>query len=318
MTKGLSVFLVCILISTALWFLIRLTGEFKETVIYPVIYNHPFKNKIIINQPDKLLSLTYKVKGFDLSFNNYLNKKKPLLINLGKQNLLLVNERQQGNEYRAEINTSRFLKQISEQLNIPEESLTISPDTVYIYFMDIFSKKVRVKVNLSLSFEKQFALYKPVIFKPDSITIYGTKRDIDKINLIETQFKLIKNLFKSEYLTLKVIKPKTIDKVNISSDKVTCFIPVEKFTEGTMNIPVTVLNNVKNKSVRTFPDKVQITYLVALSDYNKINPSMFAAGVDYLNAKEMANNKIKIQILNKPEFVKITKIKPDKVEFIIW
>ncbi len=293
--------------------MIRLTGEYTETVIYPVIYKHSLKNKIIINQPDKYLSIIYKVKGFDLSFSNYLNKKKPLIINLYKQNLV-----KEGNVFKSELNTSKFLKQISEQLSITEESLIINPDSVSLYFINIFHKKVPVKFNISTSFDKQCGLYKPVIYKPDSIIISGVKSDIDNIRQIETEFKVLKKLNKSIFLTLKAIKPKSVNKIDISTDKVTCFIPVEKFTEGNVIVPISVMNNINSKSLRIFPDKVQITYLVALDDYIKVNPSMFVAVVNYLDVKDNEDNKIQVRILSRPEYTKVTKIKPEKVEFIIW
>jgi hypothetical protein len=313
MRKGLYTFLVCLLISTAFWFLIRFSEEFNETIVYPVVYNYPFQNKIIVNQPDEHLILTYKIKGFNLYLNKYLNKRKPLILTTGK--VILFKE---GERFRADINTVKFTKQIAEQLDIAKENIVINPDTVRLYFIDIYHKTVTVKLNLMLNYEKQYELNNQLKFEPESIRVTGTKRDLDAINYIETEFRSMRNLNKSLYLTLNLVKPKTADRIDISTDKITCFVPVEKFTEETVIIPVTLINNTKGKSVRIFPDKVEITYLVSLNDYNKVNSSMFSAIADYKDMKSNENNRIKVKIRDKPGIVKITRIKPDKVEFIIW
>lgn len=313
MRKGLYAFLVCLFISTAFWFLIRFSEEFKETIMYPVTYNYPFKNKIIVSQADQYLLLSYKIKGFELYLNKYLYKKRHLVLNTGKVSLL-----KEGDKYKAEINTYKFTKQIAEQLEIQQDDITINPDTVILFFIDKYQKTVPVKLNLMLSFEKQFELSSKVKFVPDSITITGTKKDLDAISYIETEFISLRNLNKNKYLTIKLLKPGSSDRIDISTDKVTCNISVDKFTEETLKVPVSLINNPKVKSIRIFPDKIEITFTVALNDYNKVNTSMFRAVADYKEMKDNENNKIKVKILSKPEMVKITRIKPEKVEYIIW
>jgi hypothetical protein len=58
--------------------------------------------------------------------------------------------------------------------------------------------------------------------------------------------------------------------------------------------------------------------MVALKDYKKINESMFWAMIDFTKLDlKSADNKVKVLITKFPSFVKITKIDPEKVEYII-
>ena len=74
---------------------------------------------------------------------------------------------------------------------------------------------------------------------------------------------------------------------------------------------------VNNITLRTFPDKLSLTYIVALKDYKKVEPAMFVAAVNYNTTVDRKTTKLKVQITQKPKFTKITKLKPEKVEFII-
>ena len=244
---------------------------------------------------------------------NYSIRNLKLIINLQKIKLIKTCD-----EYKATFEVSKFIKQIAEQLNTGDEVITVYPDTVVLFYSDLYSKKVPVKLNLFISYDTQFGLYNQIIFKPDSINISGTKNLIENISYINTEFKPLTKLKRNEYLTVKLINPSTSDKVNINPNKVTVFIPVEKFTEGRLTVPIAFINNNSGKTIKTFPDKVEITYLVALPDYNKVSTSTLSACVDCLDAQNTENNKIQVRLLNKPDFIQVTQIKPDRVEFILW
>ena len=309
----LYAFIICILISIVLWLLIRLSGEFSETTAFPIVIKNSYKSKILALQPYKSVLITYKTTGFKLTFPDYFTKKKPLIIDLSKNKLT-----KKGNLYKTYICLAKYLKQISDSLNISDEIISIRPDTLTFYFQDVISKKVPVISNLTINLEKQFELYKPIVYKPDIITVTGLKKDIDKITHLETESKVLNKLNKNMYISLKINKPKDVEKISVDPKEVVVFIPVEKFTEGSVMVPITVINNLRHRNVKIFPDKVQVNYQVSLKDYNKINPLMFIAAIDFKNLKQSEINKAKIQIINHPLFTRITKIFPEKVEFIIW
>ena len=58
--------------------------------------------------------------------------------------------------------------------------------------------------------------------------------------------------------------------------------------------------------------------MVALRDYKKVEASMFEAVVDLHNLVDNQASKLKVLVTQKPAFTKITRIKPAKVEYIIY
>ena len=67
--------------------------------------------------------------------------------------------------------------------------------------------------------------------------------------------------------------------------------------------------------VRTFPKEVNVTYFVALSDYDKVVPQLFEAVVDY--NESIGQEKLNVKIVNSPDYIQSLRFNPKSVEFII-
>ncbi|MBE9483860.1 MAG: hypothetical protein IMY74_03380, partial [Bacteroidetes bacterium] len=65
------------------------------------------------------------------------------------------------------------------------------------------------------------------------------------------------------------------------------------------------------------PEEVQLTYRVAIKDYQRVIPEMFTLSVTYDPEKDKGKNFLKVHIERKPDFVRVNRIHPEKVEFII-
>jgi hypothetical protein len=102
-----------------------------------------------------------------------------------------------------------------------------------------------------------------------------------------------------------------------STDKVDVYIPVEKFTEGVIEVPVQPTNLAKGFSLKTFPDKVKVRYMVSLSRYNKISPAMFKAVVDASGLEKEHPEKIVVQLIQKPEFIRMAELESERLDYIM-
>jgi hypothetical protein len=93
-------------------------------------------------------------------------------------------------------------------------------------------------------------------------------------------------------------------------------VPVEKFTEKTLTIPIKALNLPGDLLLRTFPGFITVSTMVSVSDYNKVTPDLFRAVVDY-NDVLSGSGKLKVNLVQSPAFIVNTKYLPKSVEFII-
>ncbi len=305
------VFLVCLGISVLLWFLIVLSKNYYGTVEYPIEYKNLPNDLVLTNTPDSILSFRVTSGGFELAILKYLTRKRPVEIDLRDQQLRKVSDK----KYVVRINTSDFSSGILNRLNLSEKMVSVSPETIELNFESLARKMVRVIPELLLEFEKMYQLVDSVRVSPDSVEIAGSMDDIGKVSSISTVRKSVTGINKDVSLFVPVDKSELGPGINVYPDEVKIDIAVEKFTEASLTIPISAVENDTMK-IKTFPEEVKITYLVSLKNFKRVDANMFLVGVDFHN--DINSDKLKVKVINSPAFVKITKVDPGSVEYLVF
>ena len=203
---------------------------------------------------------------------------------------------------------------ITKQLNADLKVIDILPDTIYFYLADIIKKKVKVHPNINYKLKKQIMLNGTISISPDSIIISGPHTLINTIDSIETK-----------QLDLKEIDGKIIRNVSIANYKnikynpkrVTITIPAEKYTENTFLVPIQILNIPDSMIITTFPKEIDLTYQVALSNFDKINKSDFTLTVDYAESEINIGDKLRVRLVSFPTEAKKIDFTPKFIEYIL-
>jgi hypothetical protein len=190
----------------------------------------------------------------------------------------------------------------------------ITPDTMFYEFSLVERKKVPIEPNIDIEYASQFMLGSGVISKPDSIIISGPHSLTDTIKKVQTFYRKFTKVDKSFSVDLKLIP---ITNVYFVRKQVTLIIPVEKYTESFVMVPIQVINLPDSMEMKTFPASVKINYIVALRSYNKVRPRQFRAVVDYRTTNSSINNKLKVTLERQPAFVKSVTYRPRNVDYII-
>ena len=309
----LSVFLVCLLLSAILWGMIKLTHEYNITVKFDVQAATVPKGKILVGNADSIISITLKAKGLDYYSRILKAKRTPLLLDLDNLNL-----RRKGDLYYGYVLSSSRARLITDQLPAGVDVISIEPDTLHFIFEKSFTKKVPVRPDISLQFSQQYNLYDSIVLRPDSVKVSGRKSMVDTIRFIDTRHKTYTNLNKGLTEKISLIKPEFHPPVNISVDSVLVSLKVEKFTEARVDVPVTLMFGTSAKAVyRTYPEKVTITCLIAMKDYNRLDPTLFSVVSSVEDVSGFEGRRIPVRVENAPSFVKVMKIEPEKVEYLI-
>lgn len=310
--KKIYVFFICLIIASFTWILIKLSREYNEVLVFKVNYTNIPAGKVIVNSPDTTLTLKLKSKGFRILSNKQFFKPDPITIDL---NSLIRKKKNSITDYY--IATADLYVMVGNQIHYPNEVIAISPDTLYFRLEKVFSKKVPVKLMTNISFAQQYELADSMKYDPDSVTISGPFAAIDSINFVETVTKTFTKLNSSQTLSLNFNPRYGQLNVAISPAFERVLIPVDKFTEASIELQISIVNNSNNYIVRTFPEKVKVTYLVSLTNYKNVKASMFSAVSDLSKAQATKTKKLKVDIVKYPSFVKIQKIQPEKIEYIL-
>jgi hypothetical protein len=116
--------------------------------------------------------------------------------------------------------------------------------------------------------------------------------------------------------TVKLKLPKKNKDLTFSNTEVVLKAVVEKFTEGTLKIPVSIINVPETITLKYFPKEVNVSYYVSLDDYKTISPTDFKVVCDY--GKVIGNQSVLVPELVKfPKNVKNATISQKRIEFII-
>jgi hypothetical protein len=309
--RKLMIFSLCLFISLFFWLLTKFSKTYQLSVDCPVSFVNLPLDKVLINNVDTSLKITIKSKGYKLLY--YQLFKSKIHFNIDVAQLNLNNSQTDTLSY---IGATQFSKILSRQLDFNFEILNVQPDTFALRWEKAFVKKLPVRANLVLNFAKQYQLYDSLKITPDSILISGTKSDLSQINFLSCQRIELNNLTASKEIIADIILPPNLTRLRLFTPKIKINIAVEKFTEAELEIDVKLSENNNLRNIKLFPPKVKVTYLVALKDFKKVNHEMFEA------LAEIQTNSIEMNVLvhltKFPAFVKINKIYPEKLEYIVF
>lgn len=308
----LSIFLLCLLISIFMWLFIKLTRDYTLDFRFAVAYKNFPKHLVLSEVPDSLITIGLNAKGFELLSARYLHGKRNLVVNCKDERM-----RHNSGGYFIRVAVSRLLPQISKQLPSSRSIAYISPDTLTLRFTEASRKKVPVMLRLSSSFRKQYQLYDRVQLNPDSVYVTAAPAVLDTLRFVETIAVTKSNLDESQRFSLALNIPMGQGQMKITTETVEVFIPVEKYTEAEFTVPINIIASATDKShIKTFPDKCTITCMVPVKDFRSIDAGLFSVSVSF-NPALIKARKLKVELTQSPQKVKILKIVPEEVEFII-
>jgi len=210
--------------------------------------------------------------------------------------------------------TRKFRDKITTQFGEDLQVISIYPDSLFFVLDDIVSKSVPIRPLLHLSFKKQFQQKGKERVLPRSVMVFGPKIIIDTIKWINTS--IIKKSSVNDTIREEAdIEP--IRTLQYSFEKVNVVIPVEKFTEVNLSVPIEVINLPNKLILKTFPGYVTVSGMVAVSDYSKITPDLFRVMVDYQKIGQSRDDKLQVNMMKMPDYMVNIKFTPKNVEYII-
>lgn len=300
-------FTLFILVSVVFWFLTKLSKEYESTVVYPVSYENLPSDKLLQEEPEKEISIHIKATGFKIISGKLL----PKTLKINASNLLLKSK----TNYYLLLSQQRL--SIQRQMNAGVSIDHFIKDSVGFDLGFLGQKKVPVKLNANFTFEAGYDMEGAIKLTPDSVVVSGPESILDTISFVETS-PLVKNDLNASIkqdLTLRSFA--NTNNINLNVNSIDVDAKIEKFTEGTLKVPFTIVNLPDSIQINTFPKEVNITYKVALSNFGKVQPSSFFIECDY-HLSSQNNLEYLVPKLNRQsDLVKNVKITPNKIEFVI-
>jgi hypothetical protein len=298
-------FISFLVASFLIWLLITFSKEYTTVITYAVIYKNIPQNKLLQEAPINKIDITVKASGFKILRSNFRNKK----IQLEASNL----QRKEHSKFY--FLTKNQVMKIQKQLLFGVELKEIEQDTIYLNLGLLTSKKVALKPNLNINYHIGYDLLNEIKISPDSIVISGPEAQVAKTNYLDlSELKLddVKSDFSEEVTILKLN-----NNFKISDLKTIISGSVDKFTEGKLQVSFTTKNLPKDINLTILSEKVEIVFVVALSNFSKISEASFKVECDYLISEKNNLGYLIPKVILAPDFIKSIKIIPKKIDFLI-
>lgn len=302
-----KVFISFLVVSTLIWVIITFSKTYKTEVTFPVVFNNLPQDKLLKDNKKKEVILNIRSTGINIFRAKLFGKK----INLDASNL---RKNKKGQFYFL---LSKQQSKIENQLFSETELLSIVNDTVFLNVGQLTSKKVRLVPDININYQVGYDLLDSLKVTPDSITISGPDSQIDSITKLSLA-KLSLNDVKDDInQKLEVVKPKDLKNTKFSSTFAIVSGNVEKFTEGTLNIPFEIKNKPNDINIYTLSETVEVSYVVALSKFEEVTENSFLIECDYEVSKNQNLTYLIPKVIQSPDFIKSYKITPSKIDFLI-
>ncbi len=309
--RNIFVFLFFVMISSFLWFLNAINKEYDTDMIIPYKFeNLPPKANLSKENPSDLIVMI-NGHGYNLLREKLEHVKLPVVIDFADKEKPIVFHRNENNPLKSYILTKDLIPFLSIRFGANIHVTGVKPDTLFFDLADSHSKKVPVVANPDFSVDPEYIMTGKISTTPDSVFIYGPKHITDTVKYVSCENTNLGVVGESHIRELKL---NSISEISFSKSKILLNIPVEKYTETSLETNISTANFPDSLNYQLMPDKVTIFYKVPLSLYDKIDKSNFEAIVNF---KEKKNNKIGIEITSVNPYLEITKTNPISIEYIL-
>jgi len=299
-----SAFFTCLVLALCAWVAITLSNSYDYQVKEVLVFRNSPQKRAFHSLQSDTVTATVKGNGWQMLFSKMKEQNRVIKVDLSKL------------DSEAYVVVSAQLAAINAEKAVDNEIIAISPDTLYFDFTNRSDRKVPVQLVKSVNYQQQFTQSGNIVVKPAYVRISGPSNLIDKIQYWRTDQLTLKNVGEDVSTEVNLQAP---DEGNISiyPKTVQVNIPVDEFTEKTIELPVKLIGNVDFFNVKVFPQKVKVTFTTSLNRYADIDEEFFEVQADLNLWRIYGYSSLPVKVTRLPEFCKIVNVEPHNVDFIV-
>lgn len=283
--------------------LVQFSKTYTQLIEIPVNYiNTPLDKSISDDKPNHL-DLQLQDNGFNIYYYKIFNPK--LTVDLSK-----ATEKDKKLVY----NLGNHLTEIEEQLHIDFENSRIIQEEISIPFQFKKEKMLKVIPKIEINYAVGYSADDPVELKPDSIKVSGPEKIIDTIESVTTKSISLNKVNKNIEGEVSIDTSK-LGMLSFYANSVKYYQKVEKFTEGSVEIPVEVNKVPQGLNLAYFPKTVIVYYQVNLQRFESVSAADFRVVCDYDSENE--DDYMVARIVEKPSFVTNVRLNERRIQFVI-
>lgn len=303
--KEALVFFCFVLLSFGFWLLQSLQQEYEIQISIPVRYKNIPPDISFSGALPEDVKATVKDKGSVLLNYSFGRIFAPLEVNLKelsvKKGALDVGRR---------VVESNILKQLLATTTL----VGFEPQQINTPFSQRMSKDVPVVFQGDIQTEPGFQQSESIVIKPLQVKVFASSEVLDSIYEVKTLYTSIE---KGNKTITRIVQLQPIEGTAFAPAEVTVTIPIEEYTEKTLEIPVVCLDIPSDYTVRTFPSFVKVVCNIPLSRFKSLSEEEFNIHIPFDYLEQNMSGVCPIQLSRKPDWVRTATLVPDRIEFIL-
>ena len=303
-SREFLIFLFFVFVSFSFWLLQVLNDDYETELAIPVKMKNVPENVVMTSALPSELRIGVKDRGTVLV--NYMLGQTfyPVVIDFTEYAY-------KGNH--VQIPSSMLTKRIVGQLNQSTKVSAVKPDTLEFIYTQGKGKKVPVKLQGEVKAERQYYI-SDIFYSPDSVMVYAPRDILDTLTTAYTRPVMIENVSDTMRRRLDIMPIKGARFVPDYND---VSVMVDVYSEKTLEVPVRGIGFPKDKVLRTFPSKVQVSFQVGLRHFKEVQSDDFAVEVDYEDLVNGTNEKCTPVLNVLSPYVNHARMNMKEIDFII-
>lgn len=298
------IFLFFVAISFGFWMLQTLDGTFETEFSIPLRLKDVPKDVIITSDLQDEVKVKVEDRGTVLL--NYMLGRSFLPISINFSDY-------ENTSSRVVLPYEDLRKRVSSQLNSTTKLLSVYPDSIGFVYSQGQYKKVPVSVSGKITPGIQYYI-SGIKLSPDSVIVYAPAEVLKTVQTAYTMPLDCENLTESVSLRTSL---KRIDGAKYDPSFCDVSVSVDMYSEKTVEVPVVGIGFPANKTLRTFPSKVKVTFKVGLSGYSSVNADDFFIGVKYSDLLKTSKDNIDLVVTTTNPNVSNIRVVPSSVDYLI-
>lgn len=308
--KNLRLLLISLLTACFVWVMHTFSLDYSASMPYTVYVTTNLKGYA----PDATARETLVVRGRGTGF--YILRmrgfnRKPAVLPLTVDARVFTPESEEEGLFR--LNVADIRDKIAEQLG--ERFIVDFVETPQLTFVFTHQSYARVPVAavLDLSFRPQYMQVGEVRLEPDSVLVYGDVKELQKLTQVGTGSISFRNVDKSLQGYVPV---EPVPGLRIDCEKVYYDIPVDRYVETTMTVPVTATRVPAGRTLMILPSQVELTFRASFRPRGgRITADDLALVVDWRDYVKAGSTRVIPKLVTQRDIYS-WRMKPELVECI--
>ena len=298
------IFLFFVAISFGFWMLQTLDGNFETEFTIPLRLKDVPKDVVITS--DLQDEVRVKVEDRGTVLLNYMLGRSFLPISINFSDY-------ENSSSRVVLPYEDLRKRVSSQLNSTTKLLSVYPDSIGFVYSQVKFKKVPVSGSGKITSGIQYYI-SDIKLSPDSVIVYAPAEVLKTVQTAYTMPLDCEDLTENTSLRTSL---KKIDGTKYDPSFCDVSVSVDMYSEKTVEVPVVGIGFPANKTLRTFPSKVKVTFKVGLSGYSSVNADDFFIGVKYSDLLKTSKDNIDLVVTTTNPNVSNIRVVPSSVDYLI-